>query len=324
MRFSRRLSVVILAAVALGAAARGRAASAPRGTVSVFYAASLTHVNEKLIGPSFTRATGYGYQGEAAGSVAIANQIKSRIAQPDVVEFADPAVNRLLMGPSNGNALSWYFTFARSALVVGFDPRSRFAPDFRAAQKHRLPWYRALEQPGLRLGRTDPALDPKGYRALFMARLAGKVDHLRGFERRIFGSPENPKQIFPEEVLVSRLLTGQIDAGIFYLSEVRDLHIPYIALPPQVNLGSLRYSRLYATERVKEHGQVIRGAPILYTISIPSTVSHRAAAEAFVSFVLGRRGRPMMASEGLLPIAVTMHGQRQTVPVKLLRYIRRR
>jgi molybdate/tungstate transport system substrate-binding protein len=295
---------------------------AASGTVDVFYAGSLVNINENLVGPSFGAATGYTYQGRGAGSLAIANQIKGKIATPDVVELADPAVNQVLMGDANGNYVSWYFTFARSELVIGFDARSRYAPAFRAVQHHTLPWYRALEQTGLRIGRTDPNLDPKGYRALFMAGLAERVYHLHGFKSRVFGSDTNASQIFPEEVLVARMLTGQLDAGVFYLSEVRDLGIPYISLPPQVNLGSIKYTKLYATQHfTPASGARITGAPILYTITIPSTVKNRAGAEAFVRFVLGKRVRTISAVHGLLSLKVQVGGSVGAVPSSLVQFI---
>lgn len=316
-----RLPAIALAVAAIFAVSPARGAS---GSVNVFYAGSLTNLDEKLVGPAFGAATGYTYQGKAAGSVAIANQIKGKVATPDVVELADPAVNRLLMGAANGSYVSWYFTFARSALVIGFDPRSRFAPAFRAVQHHKIPWYRALQQRGLRLGRTDPKLDPKGYRALFMARLAERVYHLKHFERNVFGADENASQIFPEEVLVARMLTGQIDAGVFYLSEVRDLHIPYISLPGKVNLGDLRNAKLYATQHyTAAPGVTITGAPILYTITVPSTVHNSAGAQAFVRFVLSSRVRTIAAGDGLLRTKITVHGDRKAVPASLVRFIDR-
>jgi len=305
----------------------GPSVHAASGTVDVFYAGSLVNINENLVGPAFGAVTGYTYQGRGAGSLAIANQIKGKIATPDVVEFADPAVNRALMGDANGNYVSWYFTFARSELVIGFDARSRYAQAFRAVQpgtrkRVSLPWYKALEQNGLRMGRTDPNLDPKGYRALFMAGLAERVYHLNGFKSRVFGSDTNTSQIFPEEVLVARMLTGQLDAGVFYLSEVRDLGIPYISLPPQVNLGSIKYAKLYATQHfTPATGARITGAPILYTITIPSTVKNRAGAEAFVRFVLGKRVRTISAAHGLLSLKVKVGGSVGSVPSSLVNFI---
>ena len=312
-RVSKRAGVVGAALLAL--AGTVLPAHAAGGTVNVFYAGSLTSLNENLVGPAFASADGYTYQGKSAGSLAIANQIKGHVAAPDVVEFADPAVNATLTGPSNGNYVSWYFTYARSELVIGFDPRSKFAAAFRQVQDHRLPWYRALLQPGLRIGRTDPNIDPKGYRALFMAGLAQRVFHLRHFKRAVFGADLNPAQIFPEEVLVARMLTGQVGAGVFYLSEVRDLGIPYITLPPQVNLGDLKLRRLYATQNyTTDKGVRVVGAPILYTLTIPSTVKDMDGAQAFVRFVLSKRVRSVSARHGLLSLPVTASGDQAMVP----------
>jgi molybdate/tungstate transport system substrate-binding protein len=318
-RSAARSLALILGLVAVLVAQPAHAAS---GTVNVFYAGSLVNLNENLIGPAFASGSGYTYQGKGAGSGAIANQIKGKIATPDVVEFADPAVNTSLIGSANGNFVSWYLTFATSQLVIGFDPKSKFAKEFVAVQHGKLAWYQALQQKGLRLGRTDPNIDPKGYRAIWMANLAQKQYHLKGFAQRLLGAPENPSQVFLEQVLVARMLTGQIDAGVFYLSEVKDLGIPYIHLPPQVNLGSTKYAKLYATQHfTTSTGQSITGAPIQYTITIPTTVKNEAGAEAFVQFVLSSRVRAISAAHGLLPFKVTVGGDSSAVPNSLTGFI---
>jgi molybdate/tungstate transport system substrate-binding protein len=313
---------VLIAALLLALSLTIRPAQAAGGTVNVYYAGSLVNLNENLVGPAFASATGFTYQGKSAGSAAIANQIKGKIATPDVVEFADPAVNKSLMGSANGNYVSWYFTYATSKLVVGFDPKSKFAKEFRAVQQGKTPFYQALEQKGIRLGRTDPNLDPKGYRAIWMANLTQKEYHLKGFETKIFGATENTSQVFPEETLVARILTGQVDAGIFYLSEVKDLGIPYINLPAQVNLGSTKYTKLYATQHfTTAAGQTVTGSPIQYTITIPSTVKNEAGAEAFVRFVLSSRVRTLSAAHGLLPFKVKVTGDASAVPGGLTTFI---
>ncbi|MGH2443814.1 MAG: extracellular solute-binding protein [Chloroflexota bacterium] len=291
-----------------------RTSAAASGTVNVFYAGSLVNTNENLIGPAFAGSTGYTYQGKAAGSLAVANQIKDKIATPDVVEFADPGVNKVLMGAANGNYISWYLTYARTQMVIGFDPRSKYAPEFRKVQHRKLAWYRPLEQHGLRLGRTDPKLDPKGYRAIWVANLAQRLYHLKHFKRNVLGANDNPAQVFPEEVLVARMLTGQLDAGVFYLSEVKDLGIPYITLPNNINLGEAKYRKVYATQHFTVNGVRVTGAPIQYTISIPSTVKNLPGATAFVRFVLGQRVRAVAGAHGLLPLKTTVGGDARAVP----------
>lgn len=300
-----------------GALAPFRAAHAAGGAVNVFYAGSLVNLNENLVGPAFAGASGYTYLGKSAGSGAIANQIKGKLATPDVVEFADPTVNTTLMGAANGNYVSWYLTYATSQLVIGFDPKSAVAKKFVEVQKRKLPFYRALQQKGLKIGRTDPNIDPKGYRALWMANLTQKLYHLRGFERKLFGAAENASQVFPEETLVARILTGQVNAGVFYLSEVRDLGIPYIVLPPQVNFGSTKakYVKQYGTQHfTTSAGQTVTGGTIEYTITIPSTAKNEAGAEAFVRFVLSSRVRAISAAHGLLPLKTIVTGDRRAVP----------
>jgi molybdate/tungstate transport system substrate-binding protein len=297
-------------------------AHAASGAVNVYYAGSLVNLNENLVGPAFASGTGYTYLGKSAGSGAIANQIKGKLATPDVVEFADPAVNTTLMGSANGGYVSWYFTFATSQLVIGFDPRSSVAKGFVQVQQGKLPFYRALQQKGVKIGRTDPNIDPKGYRTIWMANLTQRAYHLKGFEHRLFGAAENPSQVFPEQTLVARMVTGQVNAGVFYLSEVKDLGIPYITLPPAVNLGSKKFAKEYATQRfTMSSGQTVIGAPIAYTITIPSTVKNEAGAEAFVRFVLSSRVRAISSAHGLLPVKITVNGDRTAVPAALARFI---
>src|SRR6516225_6151376 len=106
------------------------------GPVDVLYAGSLVNVMEKEIGPAFNAATGYTFTGFSAGSKALATEIKGKVRQGDVFVSASPSVNTGLEGPSNGNWVSWYLTFATSPLVIGYNPHSKFADDLKTK-----PWY---------------------------------------------------------------------------------------------------------------------------------------------------------------------------------------
>jgi len=126
------------------------------GKVSVLYAGSLVNLMEHGIGPAFEKASGDSFQGYAAGSTGLANQIKGKLRQGDVFISANPKVNDSLMGSANGDWVSWYITFAQSPLVIGYNPSSKFAADLKSK-----PWYQVLQEPGIRIGRTDAKLDPK-------------------------------------------------------------------------------------------------------------------------------------------------------------------
>src|SRR5215510_1505821 len=256
-------------------------------TVSVLYAGSLASVMENGIGPAFVKATGYGYQGEAQGSLGAAQMIRDHLRTPDVFISADTLVNlNILMGPQNGNAVKWFIVVASSQLVLAYNPHSKFAPKFQAAAAHNIPWCEVLESPGMRFGRGDPRIDPKGYRTLFLFSLVGK-HYRRDDIPRMLGDPQNPAQVFPEVVLLARVESGQLDAGIFYKHEILAHNLPYVDLPPEINLGDPRFKDKYAQESyTTATGQHIHGAPILFTVTIPNSARHRGSALAFVQFLL--------------------------------------
>ncbi len=284
----------------------------------VLYAGSLVALVEQDLGPAFTRATGVPVEGRPGGSLALAHMILDRLQVPDVFISADPGVNRLLRRPGPGPSAPWFLTLARTTVVIAYAPGSRFAPAFREAAAGRRAWYEVLASPGLRLGRTDPQLDPKGYRTILVLRLAERYYGLPGLEARLLGAPENPAQIFPEEELVGRLESGQLDAGFFYLTEVLDQRLPYLALPARVNLGDPAMARAYAQATYRDPaGQVHRGAPILYTITIPSTARNPSGAVRFVQFLYGPAGRRILSAHGLLRVRILAGGDPRAVPAPL-------
>ncbi len=303
-------------------AASSAATSSATGPVSVAYAGSLVNLMEHKLGPAFDSATGYTFQGRGAGSTALANQIKSKLIAPDVFISAAAASYKPLLGAANGNIVSWYLTFAATSMVIGYSPKSQFAAQLQAAASGQTPWYQALETPGLRLGRTDPKLDPKGINTLFTLQLAEQYYQQPGLEQKLIGSVENPDQIFPEEELVARLTAGQLDAGFFYLNEVKDAGLPYITLPAQVNLGDPTQASAYAqASYTSASGATQRGAPIAFSVTIPATAKNEAGAEAFVAYLLGAKGRAIFSADGFTSLSPTLTGDSQSVPASLKSFV---
>lgn len=315
------LLATLLALVGCGQGAVTPGGSVAKGTVNVAYAGSLVNLMEHQLGPAFQKATGYTYQGKGAGSTALANQIRGKLITPDVFISASTSAYAPLEGAAHGNLVSWYMSFAATQLVIGYSPASKFASRLQAAAKGATPWYTVLETPGLRLGRTDPALDPKGVNTLLTMRLAEIYYHQPDLSQRILGAPNNPAQIFPEEELVARLTSGQLDAGFFYLNEVKDAGLPYIALPAQINLGDPAQQAIYAQAHYTDAGgKAQTGKPILYSITIPATAKNLAGAVAFVRFLLGSSGRALLIADGIQPISIIFSGDASKVPSTLSRY----
>jgi len=132
---------------------------------------------------------------------------------------ASPAVNLTLAGPTNGSWVSWYVKFATSPLVLGYNPKSTFAADLKTQ-----PWYKVVTKPGFLLGRTDPALDPKGVLAVQAVNATAKNEK----DPSLTSVLSSTATVFPEETLVGRLQSGQLDAGFFYAAEAKAAGIPTV------------------------------------------------------------------------------------------------
>jgi molybdate/tungstate transport system substrate-binding protein len=258
------------------------------GDVDVLYAGSLVNLMEHGIGPAFDKATGDTVRGFAGGSNGLANQIKGKLRRADVFISANPAVNDALMGASNGDWVTWYVTFAQSPLVIGYSPFSRFAEDLKTK-----PWYDVLREPGIRIGRTDAKLDPKGALTVQLLAKAEQVYHQPGLAQAVLGAPDNPNQVRPEENLVGRLQSGQIDVGFFYSTETSDLHIPAIPLPPEVAQSAV------------------------YTATVLRDAAAPDAAAKFVDFLLGQQGQAVMKEHGLATLTPSVTGNAAKVPATI-------
>jgi molybdate/tungstate transport system substrate-binding protein len=258
------------------------------GTVNVLYAGSLVNLMEHGIGPAFDQASGDEFRGYAGGSNLLANQIKGKLRQGDVFISAVPKVNSGLMGAANGDWVSWYVTFAQSPLVIGYNPTSRFAADFKSK-----PWYQVLTQPGIRVGRTDPKLDPKGALTVALMDKAAAYYKVPGLPQQVLGPPENPGQVLPEETLVGRLQSGQLDVGFFYSTETASAKIPALQLPPAITPKAV------------------------YTATILSGAPNPQGAVDFVSFLLGPQGRTVMTGNGLDVQKPVLAGTLAAVPPQI-------
>ena len=280
----RGLSIT-LGLLALTLTAGRASATRAAETVNVLYAGSLVNLMEHGIGPAFEKASGQTFHGFAGGSNGLANQIKGKLRQGDVFISANPKVNASLTGAANGSWVSWYVSFAESPLKIGYNASSRFAADFKTK-----PWYEVLSEPGIRIGRTDPKLDPKGALTLQLMAAAEKFYQRPGLAQQVLGAPDNPAQVLPEETLVGRIQSGQLDAGFFYSTEITDARIPSVALPAAI-------------------------APkAVYTVTILRDAPNASGARRFVAFLLGSRGRHVLEEHGLTLRKPSLSGEASSAP----------
>jgi molybdate/tungstate transport system substrate-binding protein len=277
-----RGAALLLAGAALVLPAQAAFAA---GTVNVVYAGSLVNLMEHGVGPAFDKATGDRFQGYAGGSVGLANQIKGKLRKGDVFISANPKVNASLMGAANGDWVKWYIAFAQSPLVIGYNASSKFAADFKSK-----PWYQVLLEPGIKIGRTDAKLDPKGALTVALMKQAETFYKSPSLAQKVLGAPDNPAQVLPEETLVGRLQSGQLDVGFFYSTETSDAKIPALNLPPEI-------------------------APkAVYTVTTLRDASNADGADKFVAFLLGPGGRDLLKQHGLTLQKMDVSGDATAVP----------
>ena len=278
----RKLLASFTVVASLAAATPGFAQD---NTVNVLYAGSLVNLMERSVGPAFEKTTGLQFRGYAAGSNKIANEIKGKLRRGDVFISASPKVNQSLIGADNGDHVSWYVNFAESPLMIGYNPKSRFAADFKTKR-----WDQVLQEPGIRIGRTDPKLDPKGAFTVEMMTRAADLYHQPDLVEKTLGAPDNPEQVLPEETLVGRLQSGQLDAGFFYSTETSDLKIPAFQPAPELK------------------------AKASYTLTILNDAPNSAGAARFVDFLLSAEGRALLKQHGVDVIKPAVTGNGQAIP----------
>ncbi len=329
-----RLRVVLAAVACVALAAAGCSSSGggnaqPSGTANVAYAASLAYLNEQVFGPAFAKATGYKYQGTAGPSDGLSAEIAAKTIFPDVFI----SVGGKSIADLGAKFTKWYVQYAATSIVVAYNPRSKYAPQFEAIASGKKPvkdLFTLMAQKGFQLGRTDPNTDPQGRAFIYMLELAQMKYHLpKDIVTKILGgslASAKSTQIFEEAALDSRLQAGQVDAASAYLSQARQLHLHYITLPNDINLGDAALADQYAKASItitSSTGKETKtGSPLTLDITTISGAKDAAAGNAFVAYVLSPAGRALYSGKGGYTLLTpTLTGPKSAVPAAIRRQL---
>jgi molybdate/tungstate transport system substrate-binding protein len=295
-----------------------------QGKVFVMYAASLTKIFENNLGPLFEKQTGYAYTGEGKGSIQIANMIIDGQRRPDVfISAGTVPIIKLMMANSSVTShhyplVQWFIKFAAAEMVIAYSHNSRYYDDLEKARVGQVPWYQVLSKQDFKFGRTDPELDPKGYYMIITAKLSNLYYHNEMIKYKILGDDRNSKQLFPEETLKATLESGQLDAVAAYKHEAISMGIPFITLPPQINLANTTYSNFYKMASYTLHtGQTIHGQPIYFCLTIPETVKNLSGATSFIKFLLSIDGKHILEGQGLNYIQIPASEETDKIPFSI-------
>jgi molybdate/tungstate transport system substrate-binding protein len=264
---------------------------------------------ETKIGPAFSNL-GYDYRGEGHGSIQNAHMIIDGQRFPDVFISVGANPINMLINNNKPSLAKWYIGFASDEMVIAYNPKSPFAPDFQKAKTGLIPWYNVLAKPGIKFLRTDPFLDPKGCYTVIATKLADILYHNFSLSSSIFNGERNKDQLRPEEILLTLLEQGEADAIPAYKHEAIERGFPFISLPPQINLGNPAFTNYYkqASCTTQQDGSLTFGKPIVFDITIPNTVQNNAGAIQFVKFILSKQESIILENDGFKTIAPLIHG----------------
>lgn len=232
---------------------------------------------------SFAVGRKWTLQQESAGSLESARKITELGHVPDVIALADAEIFPQLLMPRH---VEWFLPFARNRMVIAY--RS----GLNAVQiPDSANWWKIMDRANVRVGRSDPARDPNGYRVLLTLQLLEQRANAPGLANRLLQRWGDRDVRASSSELVALLQAGELDYIWAYESVARAAGLSFVRLSEAVDLSSDRDSAQYAAVRVRIPGSSITdsiwvsGAPIRFALSIPRGAPHHELATEFVNYI---------------------------------------
>ena len=247
-----------------------------------------------MVSPAFTAADGYKFSGRAASSGDLEADIASGEITPNVFE----SVGGDNITPLEPKYTNWYVQYAGTSIVVAYNPKSKYASQFKAIADGSKPiqdLFTLLQTPGLKLGRTDPNIDPQGRDFIEMLELAQMTYHLpsdtvtkilgtrttaRRHPRRSTTRPRCPRRCSPGSSTRPVPSSPRPSSCTWTTSRCR---------PRSTSAASLAALYAKATVKIKGAAQRLKkGSPQVIDITIIGKPTP--AATAFVQYTLSPAG----------------------------------
>ena len=318
-RFHRTLLAVVACLIVTVAAAcsssstssgASPAASGAGGTLIVFGAGTLATPFAAEIAAFKKANPGVTVHSQFAASGDMVRKITQLHQPADVLGVADYSLIPKLMFTANA---TWYLGFVSNAITFAYTSHSKGASGLTAAN-----WYKVLAEPGVHIGRSNPAADPSGYQTLQMLQLANGYYHQPDLSASVLKNSPAASVAETETSLIAALQSGQIDYLAIYTSTAQEEHLKYIPLPPQINLSDPAMAASYA--KVSIHAGslgTLTAKPIIYGLTIPASAPNAALGEKFISFVLSPQGQAIMRSNGFTVISPALANPQGKVPASI-------
>ena len=275
------------------------------GTLSTPFTAELQAFKKQ--NPGVTVHSQFGASGDMVKNI-------TQLGQPaDVLGVADYSLIPKLMFGGSKSFATWYVGFVSNQITFAYTSHSKGASQLTASN-----WYKVLAQPGVRIGRSNPAADPSGYQTLQMLQLANSYYHDPTLSASVLKNSPASSVAETETSLLAALQSGQIDYLAIYKSNALEEHLKYIALPPQINLSDPAMAAAYGKVTIHAGSLgALTAKPIIYGLTIPANAPSAALGEKFISFVLSPQGQAIIRSNGFAIISPALASSQDKVPAAL-------
>jgi molybdate/tungstate transport system substrate-binding protein len=250
--------------------------------LDVAYAGSMGSLMEGPLKSSAAQTLRLELHGRAQGSSALAQLIVGGSIRPDVSISVTPSPMLTVLRAGKAAIAQ---PVAHTEMVIAYSPRSRFVAKLQAAAEGKARWWEALQEPGLRFGRTDPVTDPQGRNIIFTMLLAATLYKQSGLAEKILGPVINQQQIFTEPTVQARLQSGELDAASAYKTQPGPFNLPFIALPKEVNLGGQNVHTSHPEISLSVNGKTYQPEPLIFYAAVLNDAPNAKAAAAFVDWL---------------------------------------
>jgi len=275
------------------------------GDLIIFHAGSLAMPFKTIADSFMTLHPNVKILAEASGSIDAARKITELKRDCDIVASSDYSIIDKLLIPEYA---AKNIHFAANEMVIAFTERSAYADRIDSNN-----WAGILLSKDVIIGRADPDADPCGYRTIITLKLAqqdfaekgikseGLVDNIIAKDNRFL----RPKEVD----LLALLDTRSVDYIFIYRSVAQQHHLKYLILPDRINLGNPSLNAHYSIAQIAVRGSkpgetmVIKGEAMVYSVAVLKKAPNKAAAEAFLEFLLSEAGgRKIMKEMGQEPV----------------------
>ncbi|MDA3907670.1 MAG: tungstate ABC transporter substrate-binding protein WtpA [Sulfurimonas sp.] len=277
--------------------------------IAVFHAGSLAVPFADIEKAFEAKYPQYDVQREASGSRAAARKISEIGKAADVMASADYNVIDNLLIP---NHAKFNAQFATNEMAIAYTSKAKYANEINAQN-----WPEIFLRDGVKVGHSNPNMDPCGYRSILVTKLAEEHYKIPGFFKKLFGygnsykvGDEDRKKVIvrPKETdLLGLIEANAYDYLYIYKSVAKQHGLNYITLPKQISLKDNEFIDFYKTVSFdingKKPGQFItkKGAAMVYGITVAQnkkSPANKEGAIKFVNFVLSDEGQTIMIKNG--------------------------